>query len=288
MKAYWTDAKPDGSKITDGRLCRIVDAEDGSLPVRVYGRTEQEVFDKIERTMMTAQMRLTQERGATTPQRNAPHAPVAPAADPAILSADEIMRLTQEQQNPAKSAEANARLADHHRALQRKELTDFAQVCERWQRRHPELVDSLFNKKLITDNARMRSGSLKAISEEVLEQVYQELQAGGYLLTEESAALHNEEPITPTVPPAGRQGARTREADRRRCKRDQPPQQQAERAASAKMAAEVHDGADQQAHDQGDGGPEPADASRPQRLCGSVRFLVCAQAGNCLDTGEWR
>ena len=205
MKAYWTDAKPDGSKITDGRLCRIVDAEDGSLPVRVYGRTEQEVFDKIERTMMTAQMRLTQERGATTPQRNAPHAPVAPAADPAILSADEIMRLTQEQQNPAKSAEANARLADHHRALQRKELTDFAQVCERWQRRHPELVDSLFNKKLITDNARMRSGSLKAISEEVLEQVYQELQAGGYLLTEESAALHNEEPITPTVPPAGRQ-----------------------------------------------------------------------------------
>ena len=62
MQAYWTTTKTDGTPITDGRLCRVVDPEDGSTPIRVYGRTEAEIFSKIERTMMTAQATLARGR----------------------------------------------------------------------------------------------------------------------------------------------------------------------------------------------------------------------------------
>lgn len=206
MRAYWTDKKPDGTPITDGRLCYVMDPEDGSLAIRTYGRTQEEVLEKVSRTALTAQVTLTQAR---QPQ-NAPGGEQPPhqtrsAAPPAgILSPDDVMRWTAAQQDPGKSAEAAARLADHYRALQQQELQNFLAVCDQWQQRHPEMKDSLFNKKLIVDNARMRTGGeLKTITADVLEQVYQELNAGGYLLTEEPAAPPRETQQPSEVPPGG-------------------------------------------------------------------------------------
>jgi hypothetical protein len=205
MKAYWTNEKPDGSPITDGRLCRVVDPEDGSIPIRVYGKTQEEVYSKIERTMMTAQSTLTQVRqpngGAQPP---AQRAGAAPPRNPSILNADETMRFTADLQNPATAARAAAKLAESHRAVLEEEVHKFKLIAEAWQSTHPELKDSLFNKKLITDNARMRAGGLSKVTAEVLELVYQELAAGGYLVTEDPAPVI-EEPPAPAVPPEGTQ-----------------------------------------------------------------------------------
>jgi hypothetical protein len=202
MKAFWSTTKPDGTPITDGRLCRVVDPEDGSIPIRVYGRTQDEVFSKIERTMMTAQSTLSEVKrpagnnGGAQPPANG--AGAAPPRNPAILSVDDRMRLTADLSNPEKSAQASYRLAESERARQQQEVKDFVATSEAWQSTHPELKDSLFNKKLITDNARMRAGGLSKVTAEVLEHVYQELTAGGYLVTEEELPA-SDEPLTPAV-----------------------------------------------------------------------------------------
>lgn len=196
MKAYWTNQKPDGTAITDGRLARVVDSEDGSSPIWFYGKTEGEVYAKIERTMVTAQSTLVRER--TTPSRGPVAVEAAPAADARILSADQIMELTRDQQIPQKAPQAAARLADHYRAVERQKISDFARMSMRWQATHPELVDNNFNKKLITDNAMLRTrGDMSAITPEILESVFQELTAGGFLVTEVESSLNNNEPALP-------------------------------------------------------------------------------------------
>jgi hypothetical protein len=199
MKAFWSTTKPDGTPITDGRLCRVVDPEDGSIPIRVYGRTQDEVFSKIERTMMTAQSTLSEVKRPAGPKPLAFNIDDPPAPrNTSILTADETMRFTADLQNPATSARAAARLAESHRAVLEEEVGKFKRIAEAWQSTHPELKDSLFNKKLITDNARMRAGGLSKVTAEVLEHVYQELTAGGYLVTEEELPA-SDEPLTPAV-----------------------------------------------------------------------------------------
>jgi hypothetical protein len=200
MKAYWTDEKPDGTKITDGRVCRVLDPEDGSAPIRVYGKDQEAVLSKIERTSMLGQSLISElKKGAG---KTAAGPQLVPARSPDILTADETLQLTEALQDPKRAAEASERLARSHRALEHEKAQAFERTATAWAATHPELKDSLYNKKLITDNARMRvGGRLEAIRTETLEMVYQELTAGGYLLTQEEAALENST-STPAVPPA--------------------------------------------------------------------------------------
>ena len=185
MQAYWTDKKPDGTPITDGRLCRIVDPEDGSTPIRVYGQTEAEVIRKIERTMMTAQAALSRVK---QPPNGNGNRPAEPAKNPAILSADEILVLTQQQENPAKSPEANARLADHHRAVKAQERENFKELCKRWALEHPEVYDHPANQTLLMQKALITTGNdMNKVTAEILDLCYRDLQALGTLVTESDA-----------------------------------------------------------------------------------------------------
>lgn len=215
MKAYWLN---DGKPGTDGRYCRVTDLEDGSLPIKVYGRTQEEVYSKIERTMMTAQAMVSQGKngsGATSQPANGPQR-VQPAAPRKLtLTAEEQMQATADLANPAKAPAAAKRLLESATGLDLDALTlqQFGERAKAWQATHPELVDSRFNVKLIFDNAKMRAGSVAKIDAQILEAVYQELKAGGYLVTEEELPGNNQSATLP-VPPNGNSESRTEQTGR--------------------------------------------------------------------------
>lgn len=192
MRAYWTDKKPDGTPITDGRVCRVVDAEDGTIPLRFYGRTQEEVFEKIERTMATSQSYVS----TLKTQQNGNGKITAPTKLP-VLSADETMQLTQDLQNPAKSADASYKL---HQSEQNRRLNvqqEFTAVCEAWSAGHPEFFKHKTNQTLLINKAFLTVGSdMAKVTPEILDQCFADLQAGGYLLTENDVA-----PATAALPP---------------------------------------------------------------------------------------
>ena len=206
MQAYWTTTKPDGTPITGGRLCRVVDLEDGSIPVRVYGKTQDEIFSKIERTMATAQLTVNDARrgnndGAQPPANRQGAAP--PLSNPAILSADETMRLTVDLQNPAKSAEASYKLAESERAKRTDAQEQYLSVCRGFAPRHPEFFNHKTNRTLLINKALLTVGQdVSKITAEVLDLCYEELIAADALLTENE--VRPEETHQPsTVPPNG-------------------------------------------------------------------------------------
>ena len=196
MQAYWTTTKTDGTPITDGRLCRVVDPEDGSTPIRVYGRTEAEIFSKIERTMMTAQATLARgrEQGSGFRDQNGAQptnlsrlqmSGILPAPNPAILSPDETMRLTADLQNPAKSADAAYRLAESERAKRTDAQESYLAICRQWSANHPEFYGHQFNRNLLITSALLSVGNdIARITLEVLDNTYRYLEGRGDLLTE--------------------------------------------------------------------------------------------------------
>jgi hypothetical protein len=214
MQAYWTEQKPDGTPITDGRLCRVVDLEDGSIPVRVYGKTQEEVFSKIERTMATAQMTVNNARRGDNGDGWKPvvFGPIAgdPQPNPAILSADETMRLTADLQNPAKSAEASYKLAESERAKRADVQERFLAVCRAFTARHPEFYRHQFNRNLLITSALLSvANDASRVTDAVLDSTYEYLRGRGDLLTESDVvprapANNNDEPST--VHPDGNPG----------------------------------------------------------------------------------
>lgn len=204
MQAYWTTTKPDGTPITDGRKCRVVDPEDGTLPIYVYGKTAEEVYSKIERTMMTAQATLTTSRqpangGAQLPANRAGAAPPRSGNRP-TLSADETMALTADLTNPAKSAQASFKLQQSEQNKRLNAQEQFNQICLTWEAAHPEFFGHKTNKTLLLNKAFLTVGNdVARVTSEVLDECYKQLEAGGYLLTEsevvaEKPANNNHEP----------------------------------------------------------------------------------------------
>jgi hypothetical protein len=187
MKAYWAN---DGKPLPDGRLCYVTDLEDGSNPVNTYGKDVQEVLDKLARTNANAQLALAKQQAAAMPQRRR-------------LTAEETMEVTADLANPAKSQGAVVKLFESATGIDTREmiLQKFGERCLAWQAKHPEFYDHPVNSKLLVDNARMRTGGdLSRITEEVLNQVYEELQAGNYLL-QESEVAPQPKPTTQEVHP---------------------------------------------------------------------------------------
>lgn len=209
MQAFWTDKKPDGTPITDGRLCRVVDPEDGSTPVRVYGRTQEEVFSKIERTMMTAQSTLSQARQPQNGNGNGNHAQPVAASKRPVLSADDTMKLTADLHNPQKSAEASWKLQESENNKRLNAQDDYLAVCRAFAPRHPEFFNHKTNRTLLINKALLTAGQdISLITAAVLDRCYAELVAADALLTENEVrpAETQDEPLPSTVQPGGSPG----------------------------------------------------------------------------------
>jgi hypothetical protein len=219
MKAYWLTGKKgaeqpsdEAKPLDDGRFCRVTDLEDGSQAVRTYGKTPDEVYGKIEKTSMHARAHLA------SPARQ-PAGPIPATVKPAptrrlTLTADEQMLATSELTNPAKAPGAIVKLFENATGIDTEQIAarGFEATAIAWAATHPELKDVPYNKKLIFDNARSRTGNIRLITAEILEQCFQELKQGGYLLTEEDLPDGIQPPALPVLP-AQNPDSRTRQTD---------------------------------------------------------------------------
>lgn len=187
MKGYWSDTRPNGQPVEAGTFCYITDLEDGSNPIPTYGRTQQEVIDKLAMQNANAQLALTQRK---------PAPPAAPAPAPRVISPDQVMRATQDLDNPAKSGEAIATLVEAHTGidLHRLAVANFAQLATQWQQANPDFFPHPGNKRLLTSEAQaLAGGNLARVTQAHLDQAHVGLKAQGLLL-EPTAAPANDTP----------------------------------------------------------------------------------------------
>jgi hypothetical protein len=197
MKAYWSETRPNGKPVEAGTFCWITDLEDGSPVIATYGKTTEEVLEKLASQNANAQLALA--RRATVAQTAQPgNHPAAQGRRP--LSPDEIMQATVDLQNPAKSAGAIATLVQEATGIdfQAESIKRFADLGMEWEREHPEFYPHPGNRKMLAETAgRKVGGKLGLITKVMLTQTFSELLQSG-LLFEESQNLN---PPTPPVLP---------------------------------------------------------------------------------------
>jgi len=199
MKTFWSNTKANGQPLTDGRVCYVVDPEDGTNPQYIYGKDQEEVFEKLALNSVHAQRAIQQARSAPAATPSAP----GPVAVPRPrLTNDQIAQNTADLNNPAKAGKAIAALFQDATGIdpQKLALQDFAAMSMQWQTAHPEFYPSLGNKRLLVDQAKAHcGGELSRITPEILTQSFTELSQGGYLA--EAPADFQQQTQTPSVHP---------------------------------------------------------------------------------------
>lgn len=213
MSRTWlNDGNPDES----GRLCLEIDPEDGTRPLRIWGRTKDEILDKATRTVEHGQRAIAQLKAKVpaNPSSSATDPRATAAAQVAVswpaLSDSEKMQLTVDLNDPAKAPAAIARLMQEETGIDfsgikhQETVRRIAGIETAWQLNRPDFPKHPVNFKLINDTAALRVG-YENITADVLDQVFTELSTAGMLVSaEDDDALS-----TPTVHPAETPALRT-------------------------------------------------------------------------------
>lgn len=185
MRAYWSETKLNGEALAPGMLCYIQDhTEEGLGKVATYGRSTDEILEKLARTNASAQTVIAQQRA---PKPNTPAQPTTPAPRSTTrLDADQTMQAVQDLENPATAGNAIKRLIESETGISFDEiiLNKFNRTCLNWEATHPDLFRHPANQKLIAEAAIRKANGLKNVTAEHLEAAYSELDAGGYLISE--------------------------------------------------------------------------------------------------------
>lgn len=202
---YWEN---DGKPITDGsgRFCLVMDPEDGTHPIRTYGRTKEEVYEKVARTAETAQAQINRMRNAPAAAAPsgaaAPSAPLAPRR--ATVTAGEIMEASQAITNGETAKMANAVKTllrsegfDVDELRQTQVRTQVAATARAWNQQHPEFPDDDRNARLLIDKASLMFG-FQNITAESLDAAYAELVRMGMIFDEIAPAPLPSNNPTPT------------------------------------------------------------------------------------------
>jgi hypothetical protein len=203
MARYWDEKDGNGKKLTDGRVCLVIEPEDASLPtIRTYGRNKDEVLEKVARTAETAQAEINRLRRAPKPTVVTP---TVTASTLPPLTADEQARATADLSNPAKAPEAIKILlrgagVDVDRMKLDEDARRISVIATEWERNTPDFPRDPRNRRLLMNTAVLRFGP--NITADALNAAYQELLQHGMLF--EAAAE-----VTPVVQPDGNQDSRT-------------------------------------------------------------------------------
>lgn len=218
MKAEWTTTRPNGKPIEPGTFCRVLDMEDGTNPIYFYGKTEEEVLDKISLNSMHARRALERREDAPGATPATPAVAVTPRKR---LTADETMQATTDLQNPAKAADAAMKLVEDAtgRDFKREAMDAFKARAEEWVGEHPEFYSCKPNKTLLaTRLGQIVNGDVALITKEMMTQTYSNMIAAGELVENpNSGEPQNVEPLPGEnqvqrveAIPSGRNGTGTR------------------------------------------------------------------------------
>jgi hypothetical protein len=162
--------------------------EEGMGLVPVYGKTTDEVLEKLARTNLHAQETLARRASAPTQSGTAQVPPQAPAAAPRrSISADDVMRATADLQNPAKAGEAIGTLIEAQTGVNPVDQArrNYALLALHWEEQNPDFYRHPGNRQLVGNKAiRLAGGKPGAVTEAVLTQAFTELQAEGLLFEE--------------------------------------------------------------------------------------------------------
>lgn len=179
MSSYWDN---EGQPDQHGRFCRVVNPENGTHPLRFYGRSKDEAIEKAFKTLEHGQRTIAELKNKPSTASAIPSS--RPAASVAKIStaitADEQMTLTADLQNPAKSPQAIARLVSAAtgldlNAMARQELIRrISAIQQDWEDANPDFPKHPTNRVLVTQTASNRVGYTN-ITAEILDTIFQEL-----------------------------------------------------------------------------------------------------------------
>ncbi|MGA9668418.1 MAG: hypothetical protein WBQ94_04375 [Terracidiphilus sp.] len=189
MKAFWSDTRANGQPIEAGTVCRVIDLEDGTHPIYIYGANEEEVFTKLERQNMHAQLALARRAASPSPQTPANGAAQAPpqaarAVPPRSISPDEIMQATADLSNPAKAAAAIALLHEAATGIDPIQAAReaYARLAMEWEAATPEFYPHPGNRQLVGEKAiRMAGNKPGLVTRDILNAAFQTLRQEGLL-----------------------------------------------------------------------------------------------------------
>jgi hypothetical protein len=175
-------------------VCFITDLEDGSHPIACYGKTTEEVLQKL--ALQNAHAQIAIARRSAAPPVSPPSVPAAPRK----IQPDQIMRATVDLTDPAKSGQAVATLFESATGIspQRLILENFGAVAEQWERENPEFFAHNGNRRLMAAEAAQLAGGLGQVTQEHLSQAFLNLRAKGDLF--EAPAYDPNHQTPPTFP----------------------------------------------------------------------------------------
>lgn len=207
---YWeNDGKPIDAS---GRLCFVIDPEDGTGAIRTYGRTRDEVMEKLAKTAETGQAMINRQRMQPVVATPAAATPQPAAVKRAEVTADEQMQATADLQNPAKAPAAIKTLMraggfDVDAQVRDEKLRRIKATGAAFETAHPETVWSARNSRILWDRAVILGGGHPLdVTRESMDMAYAELVRDGMLFDEEPPATIEER--NPTAQPDGSQPTR--------------------------------------------------------------------------------
>jgi hypothetical protein len=187
----WVTTRPNGKPVEPGTFCRVLDMEDGTNPIYYYGKTENEVNDKIALNNMHAQQALAR-RAAAPPQGTVTiPSPIAPRKR---MTADETMQATTDLQNPAKAAEAVTRLVQDATGMDLRQMAmdAFKIRADEWARETPDFYNCKPNRSLLaTRLGRLVNGDVALISKEMITQCFHQMLETGDLVEDPGEGTQN-------------------------------------------------------------------------------------------------
>lgn len=191
---YWTTTRPNGKPIEEGTVCWVTEIE-GINPIYTYGRTVQDVIDKLSLTNAHAQATLARQSAQPNGE------PSATMSVRQKMTPEEIMVATADLQIPAKSGAAAARLIQDATGidLQKMAIDNYAKIAMEWQNENPDFYSHPGNKRLLTDQAKlMAGGDLTQVSKDTLTRAFQFLRQRGELY--DAPPVAPSDPNNPTPP----------------------------------------------------------------------------------------
>ena len=167
------------------------------MPLYVYGKTEQEVNDKIALNSMHAQRALARRAETSGSQVAQPQNSV-PIVPRKRLTPDEVFQATTDLQNPAKAAEAVTKLVQDATGvdLRQQAMNDFKRLAAEWTRETPEFYNCKPNVNLLAAQlGRLVNGDVARISKEMITQTFHQMIASGDLIENPGEATPNVTPF---------------------------------------------------------------------------------------------